>query len=226
MAEKFNPDKGLSPKELAKHLRKPSGERGKQVGDLMNKGNKYICLNTYKVLNPQNGNHILEIGMGNGFFVKDLLKMAEGLFYTGVDFSPIMIKEANLINKEFIDSGNVQFECASIEKIPFEDNSFDCVTTTNTLYFWPQPESNLRELLRVLKPNGKFLCAYRSKSCMDKIELTKYGFSKYDSASVEFLFNKSEFTEVVTQTIKEPELEFDGKPYEMEGIFTSGVKMV
>jgi len=224
MTEKFNPDNDLTPKELAKHLRQPDGKTGKQIGLQMNKGNKHICLNSYKVLNPKNGNHILEIGMGNGFFIKDLLLMATGLKYTGVDFSATMIHEANLINRELIDTGHIQFKQASIEKLPFMDNSFDTVTTTNTLYFWPKPVPNAQELLRVLKPNGKLLIAYRSKSFMDQIKFSKYGFEKYEIQDVEKLLMSIGFKQINTQIIKEPELDFDGKIFQMEGIYTAGIK--
>ena len=224
MAEKFNPDSNLSPKELAGHLRQPSGEIGIQVGIQMNKGNKHICLNSYELLNPQNGNHVLEIGMGNGFFVKNLVAMANNLKYTGVDFSATMVKEANVLNKELVDKKKVIFKEGSINKLPLEDNIFDGITTTNTLYFWPQPTNNIKELFRVLKPNGKLLIAYRSKSCMDQLELAKHGFEKYEYQEVESLLQSAGFKDISTQTISEPALEFDGKPYQMEGFFTTGIK--
>ncbi|MBL4559954.1 MAG: class I SAM-dependent methyltransferase [Labilibaculum sp.] len=224
MTEKFNPDNDLTPKELAKQLRLPEGETGKQIGLQMNKGNKHICLNSYKVLNPKNGDHILEIGMGNGFFIKDLLLMATGLKYTGVDFSATMIHEANLINKELIDAGHIQFKQASIEKLPFNDSSFDSITTTNTLYFWPQPVQNAQELLRVLKPNGKLLIAYRSKNFMDQIEFSKHGFEKYEIQDVESLLREIGLKQINTQIIEEPALEFDGEVIQMEGIYTAGIK--
>ncbi|NMH89473.1 class I SAM-dependent methyltransferase [Flavivirga algicola] len=224
MAEKLNLDSKLTPKELAKHLRQPEGETGKEIGLQMNKGNKHICLNSYKVLNPKNKNHILEIGMGNGFFVKDLLKMADDLTYIGVDFSPIMVDEANFINEGLIKSGKVRFEQASIERLPFNDDTFDCITTTNTLYFWPQPQDNAEELLRVLKPGGTLLIAYRSKSFLNKLELSKHGFTKYEIADVENILIKSGFKQITTKTIKEPELDFDDTLFEMEGLFTTGIK--
>lgn len=224
MAEKFNPDDNLSSKELAKHLRQPDGETGRQVGLQMNKGNRHICLNSYKILNPQNGNQVLEIGMGNGFFVKDLLTMANNLKYTGVDFSATMVAESILLNKELVDKEVAIFIEASIEKLPFKDNTFDSITTTNTLYFWPQPTNNVSELLRVLKPNGKLLIAYRTKSCMDQLELAKFGFEKYEILDVENLLDRVGFRDIITQTINEPELEFDGKPFQMTGIFTIGRK--
>lgn len=223
MPEKFNPN-SISPEDFAKQLRKPEGETGKQVGMLMNKSNAHICLNTYKVLHPKKGNHILEIGMGNGFFANDLLKMNSNLRYTGVDFSDVMVKEAKEINKKLIEEGYARFEQASIEQLPFNDNSFDCITTTNTLYFWPQPTENTKELLRVLKPNGNLVIAYRSKSCMEQLPFTKLGFDKYEIQDVENLLLTAGFRDISTQHIAEPALDFDGKILEMEGIYTCGTK--
>ncbi len=224
MSQKFNTNTGLSPQELAKHLKKPTGEQGKEVGLQMNKGNKHICLNSYNILKPHNNDAILEIGMGNGFFVKNLMNMAENLTYTGVDFSKTMVQEATELNKDLCHQKTVQFQEASIDNLPFKDNSFDCITTTNTLYFWPKPKQNAQELLRVLKPGGKILIAYRSKSCMDQIELSKYGFEKYESDRVENLLEESGFKEVTTQIINEPDLDFDGTPLKMDGIYTLASK--
>lgn len=223
MAKKFNPST-LSPQELAKHLRQPKGETGKQIGLEMNKSNLHICINSYKILAVKNDNHILEIGMGNGFYIKDLLQMATNLKYTGVDFSPTMLSEASEINKRFTTTAQVSFKQASIEALPFPDNSFDCISTTNTIYFWPQPKENIKELIRVLKPGGKLLLAYRSKSCMDQLELAKHGFEKYERKDVEALLNDANFKEVRTQMIKEPALEFDEKTFQMEGFYTTGIK--
>lgn len=223
MTRKFNPS-ALSPKDLAKHLRQPDGEIGKQIGLEMNKSNLHICINSYKVLAVENNNHILEIGMGNGFYIKDLLKMAENLRYTGIDYSHTMLSEAKEINKKFIAKAQVNLKQASIEALPFPDNTFDCITTTNTIYFWPHPEKNIKELFRVLKTGGKLLLAYRSKSCMDQLELAKHGFEKYESKDVEVLLENAFFKKVHTQIIKEPALEFDQKTFQMNGIYTSAIK--
>lgn len=60
-------------KAIADQLRQPTGEYAIQVGEKMNEGNLHINLNTFEVLNLVAGDNILEIGMGNGFFVKNIL---------------------------------------------------------------------------------------------------------------------------------------------------------
>lgn len=62
-------------KNIALQLRKPEGDWGIEMGEKMNVGNKFINLHTIDVLNPKANDVILEIGMGNGFFVKDIFKL-------------------------------------------------------------------------------------------------------------------------------------------------------
>lgn len=223
MSEKFNTS-NLSKKELAKQLKKPVGNDGKQVGKQMNKGNKYICLNSYKLLNPKSNSLILEIGMGNGFFVKDLLSQNENLKYVGLDFSQTMVDEAISLNQNLINEQKASFLNGSIDNLPFKNDSIDYITTTNTIYFWPDLIKNTKEIYRVLKPNGKILIGYRSKELMDKIELSKYGFNKFTKTEIEKLLNDVGFDRIKTEVLSEPNLDFDGKPITMEGLYTIGVK--
>ena len=46
---------------------------------------------------------------------------------------------------------------ASVDDLPFADSSFDVVTTVESFYFWPNPECDLAEVWRVLRPGGRFL---------------------------------------------------------------------
>ena len=46
---------------------------------------------------------------------------------------------------------------APAERLPFEDDSFDTVALTLVLCTVPDPEAALREIDRVLKPDGRFL---------------------------------------------------------------------
>ena len=85
-----------------------------------------------------------------------------------------MVDEAISLNQNLIDEQKVSFINDSVDNLPFEDESIDYITTTNTIYFWPDLIKNAKEIFRVLKPNGKILIGYRSKELMDKIEFTKF----------------------------------------------------
>jgi ubiquinone/menaquinone biosynthesis C-methylase UbiE len=47
---------------------------------------------------------------------------------------------------------------APAEHVPFEDESFDSVVATLVLCTVEEPGSAAREIARVLKPEGRFLC--------------------------------------------------------------------
>lgn len=216
--------KQLSVQEMASQLRQPSGEIAKEVGKQMNQGNEHICKNAYDLCDLQNGESVLEIGMGNGFFVKEFLKDKPLSKYFGADFSPKMVSESVENNLDLVKSRQVEFIEASIEKLPFSDSSFDKIVTVNTLYFWPNPEENAKELLRILKPNGTLLIGYRHKSLMDKIPFTQHGFTTYTETDVEQLLNEAGFTDISTSQISEPELDFGGTLFSMTGYYTKTKK--
>jgi ubiquinone/menaquinone biosynthesis C-methylase UbiE len=106
----------------------------------------------------------LELGCGTGFFLLNL-KLA-GVLDRGhvTDLSPGMVEVAqrNAAALGFEVEGRV----ADAESIPYPDDSFDLVVGHAVLHHIPDVELALREVLRVLKPGGRFVFAG---------EPTKYG---------------------------------------------------
>ncbi|MER2224972.1 MAG: class I SAM-dependent methyltransferase, partial [Rhodococcus sp. (in: high G+C Gram-positive bacteria)] len=99
----------------------------------------------------------LELGCGTGFFLLNL--MQGGVAKTGsvTDLSPGMVKVA-LRNAESLGLP-VDGRVADAETIPYEDNTFDLVVGHAVLHHIPDVEKSLREVLRVLKPGGRFVFA-------------------------------------------------------------------
>ncbi len=56
-------------------------------------------------------------------------------------------------------SSRVQWISAPAEKLPFPDHCFDCVVSQFGLMYFENQEAALREMLRVLKPNGSLAVA-------------------------------------------------------------------
>lgn len=49
--------------------------------------------------------------------------------------------------------GSCRIQRASVSKLPFSDNTFDLVTAVETQYYWPDLIKDMKEILRVLKPD-------------------------------------------------------------------------
>ena len=197
-------------KIMAQQLRKPEGEGGLKVGKTMNLGNLQMNMQSIKELNTTTNEHILEIGMGNGFFVKDILTPVESVKYTGCDFSQAMIDEASNINKEFINRGQAKFNLANAEELPFKNETFDKVLTVNTLYFWDSITGVFNEIKRVLKPGGELVITIRPKEEMDNYPITKYGFKTFNKPDLTTLLVENGFKIINAFEREEAEREFAG----------------
>ncbi len=99
----------------------------------------------------------LEVGCGTGFFLLNLMQagVVERGFVT--DISPGMVQVA-LRNAEVLGL-EVSGRVADAERIPFEDNAVDLVVGHAVLHHIPDVEAAFREVLRVLKPGGRFVFA-------------------------------------------------------------------
>ncbi|HNE89206.1 MAG TPA: class I SAM-dependent methyltransferase, partial [Actinomycetota bacterium] len=99
----------------------------------------------------------LELGCGTGFFLLNL-KLG-GVLDEGhvTDLSPGMVEVAkrNGAHLGFDLEGRV----ADAETLPYPDESFDLVIGHAVLHHIPDLEQAMREVLRVLKPGGRFVFA-------------------------------------------------------------------
>ena len=100
---------------------------------------------------------VLELGCGTGFFLLNL-KLA-GVVDAGhvTDLSPGMVDVAQRNAKQL--GFDIEGRVADAERIPYEDGTFDLVVGHAVLHHIPDVEQAFREVLRVLKPGGRFVFA-------------------------------------------------------------------
>lgn len=110
---------------------------------------KKIKTECVKPLNIKNNEKILDLCTGTGDLAGILQKYSSDI--TGADFSEEMLKIARQRYK------NIEFINANSTNLPFDDESFDVVTMTYGLRNIENRELALKEIYRVLKPNGRFL---------------------------------------------------------------------
>ncbi|HEU5006755.1 MAG TPA: methyltransferase domain-containing protein [Jatrophihabitantaceae bacterium] len=99
----------------------------------------------------------LELGCGTGFFTLNL-KLA-GVLEDGhvTDLSPGMVEVAQRNARSL--GFEVEGRVADAERLPYEDDEFDLVIGHAVLHHIPDVELAFREVLRVLKPGGRFVFA-------------------------------------------------------------------
>lgn len=209
---------------IANQLRQPNGEHAIEVGEKMNEGNLQINLNTIEALQLSANDNVLEIGMGNGFFVKNILSKDKNINYSGCDFSSVMVDEASLINKEYIKAGHAQFYFASADHLPFQMETFNKVFSVNTLYFWENPERVLSEISRVLRPKGQVFISIRPKSIMRLYPFVKFGFQMYSKEDLRDLLTQNGFKVVSIIEKEEPDQKIGDVEMKVSTLIVCGEK--
>ncbi|MBS1513342.1 MAG: class I SAM-dependent methyltransferase [Bacteroidetes bacterium] len=205
-------------RELASQLRQPHGDHAPAIGEWMNRGNIRINLDTIAAVKALPGTNILEIGMGNGFFIGELFKDNTSLRYTGCDFSELMVQEAQRLNAEFVQKGLARFIDGNASALPFPSYTFHTVYTVNTLYFWDEPTAIAGEIKRVLQPGGHLVLTIRPKRLMKNYPFTQYGFTMYDKEAAVQLLKKNGFTITSAVENHEPDFEVNGVMVPVENI--------
>ncbi|PYX39658.1 MAG: SAM-dependent methyltransferase [Acidobacteria bacterium] len=104
----------------------------------------------YEQLDIPAGCQLLDVACGSGQVA--LWAARDGVKATGVDIAPNLIKRAQARDKA--EGLNARFMEGDAEALPFEDASFDVVTSLVGAMFAPRPELVARELLRVCSPGG------------------------------------------------------------------------
>jgi ubiquinone/menaquinone biosynthesis C-methylase UbiE len=211
-------------KNMAAQLRKPEGEDGIKTADMMSKGNMHIIHDTFKSLNAEADDNILEIGMGNGFYVKEILARSERINYTGCDYSQLMVHESEKLNANWISNGKARFIHSTITSLPFADAAFNKVFTINTIYFWDNEIDVLNEIKRVLQPNGKLIIGFRPKHQTETYPFTKYGFNQFSIADVDKLLSDNGFSIAGIFENREPDFDWNGQIINMENVVVVAAK--
>jgi ubiquinone/menaquinone biosynthesis C-methylase UbiE len=105
---------------------------------------------------------ILELGCGDGWASCMMAgHVGEDGLVVGLDVSDEMVRRASAKSSQF---RNVRFVCSSADHLEFQDNCFTKVFSLEAFYYFENQEQVLRELLRVMAPQGQLFlvfCLYK-----------------------------------------------------------------
>jgi len=109
---------------------------------------------TLRRVSVQTGERVLDIGSGPGFLAAQLADQTgpDGAVI-GIDISQQMVERASQRTHQ----DWLSYRCADATALPFEDNSFDVVVSTQVAEYVPDIAKFCSEVFRVLKPGGRAL---------------------------------------------------------------------
>lgn len=104
----------------------------------------------FEQLDVSPGVSLLDVGCGSGQLA--MIAARAGVHAVGVDLAPNWLERARARAAE--ENVGAEFREGDAEALPFEDASFDYVTSTFGAMFAPQPDLVAAELVRVCKRGG------------------------------------------------------------------------
>lgn len=184
---------------IAQWLR-PAEILGRLVAAVTNRPNAIMNRRAIAMLELESVHHVLDIGFGDGGSLAPLLaRTASGRVY-GVDPSPLMRRRAAARHGDAIADGRLRLTDGVAETLPYASRAMDRVLLVNTLYFCDDPLAALREVRRVLRPDGRLVLAYRPAERMRQLHVTRYDVRPRDDEAVLDLLAESGFEVLAMET--------------------------
>jgi ubiquinone/menaquinone biosynthesis C-methylase UbiE len=116
------------------------------------------------------GAAILDSGIGTGFLTISLLRESPiALSVTGVDFSAGMLDGLGRNLTHYGVEHRVTRHLGDMRKLPYSDESFDFVMTSEAMEYLPNVTEGISECARVLRPGGGILFIATKNSPMGKL---------------------------------------------------------
>ncbi len=115
--------------------------------------------------------HALEIGCGPGYLgLEWLTQVGAGATLVGVDIAASMVERARTNAEAYGLAARATYEIGNVLALPEADATFDHVFSTSSFHEWLEPVTGLREIIRVLRPGGRF-CVTDLRRDLDRTTL-------------------------------------------------------
>lgn len=98
------------------------------------------------------GDFVLEVAPGPGYLAIEISKLGKYKI-VGLDISKTFVEIAQKNSKEA--GVQVEFQQGDVAEMPFQNETFDIIICTSSFKNFKEPVKALKEMYRVLKPNGK-----------------------------------------------------------------------
>ena len=173
---------------------------------IFNKGNADVNNFIKDWLDLQEHDRVLEIGLGPGTLLPQMVQITTKGLVEGIDFSEAMLAQAGKVNKQYIATKRVKIQKGNCKDLPYRHELFDKVCTSHTMYFFEDPLDNFQEIVRVLKPGGKLVVGFRDNAQMKTLPLSDEVFNAYTLDEFKLFLLNARFLNIRIE-------EMAGKPF-------------
>jgi SAM-dependent methyltransferase len=163
-----------------------------------------------KVIGQPEGLAVLDAGCGEGYLSRILAR--NGATVTGIDSSARLIEAARMQN--LTETLPVSFDTASVDDMPYVDNTFDLVVCNHLINDLSDPSKPISEFARVLRGGGRLVilmlhpCFYNKHAERDQATNGLIAASYFDTRSIEQVFEVDGLTSPVANIAWFRPLEF------------------
>ncbi len=175
----------------------PRGFVGWIVAWIMPLPHSLIYRRVSKVLNLQPEDDVIDIGCGSGHFLKKYASHVHSV--AGLDLSNIQVKMAKRKLRKRIAEGTAEIMQGDASQLPWDDNRFSVATTMGSFIGFPKPLESLKEIYRVLRPEGRTVVSieYNAEDGKDHSkEIKKYGMHVWTEGQVRTMMKEAGFSEI------------------------------
>ena len=134
----------------------PGGERPYRIDDEFSRAvfaRRTVEVAAFFIPHLHPGMTLIDCGCGPGSITADLAKMVAPGQAVGIDLRENALTQGRTLAQQR-GLANLEFQAASVYRLPFVDASFDAAFTCAVLQHLSAPVAALREIRRVLKPGG------------------------------------------------------------------------
>ena len=123
-------------------------------GESMERGHRPVGEQALELMNVPADARVLDVGCGSGWATRLLAERAVNGRVTGIDISDEMVRLARESSLIF---SNVDYRTVSAEQLPFEDGEFTHAFSMESLYYYANIGTALKEIYRTLRSGGVFV---------------------------------------------------------------------